>query len=268
MERPQRTSTLLLVRYAPKVRVWAQGELRHSDGTHVQKPLDLIQSEPTVTTVGESSVGESSAGPMTDKSIGSSFESLSQDKRDLEPIHVHVGENVTVFCDADANPEQLIAVKWYRNDQLMTDQGRLGTPDSSAQLLLSNIGSEWDGVRIGCEAVNSVGTSGRQFRPLSVNFGPKVLRQLPEEQALLAGQSLRLQCDVRSNPPADLQWWHEGRLVGKGRTLNLSRLNLSNAGQYTCKALLEGFAPVTTSTRLHIKGNLSAFSLFHLQSQV
>lgn len=251
LEQPQRVSILLLVRYAPKVRVWAQGELRHSDGTHVHATGESTDHEPTVST-GAEPTSDGAVTSTLDKSNGMTPEMTV--KRDDEPIHVHVGENVTIFCDADANPEQLIAVKWYRNDQLITDQNRAAS-DVSAHLQLSNIGSEWDGVRVGCEAVNVVGTSGRQLRTLSVNFGPKVLRPLPAEQALLAGQSLRLQCDVRSNPPADLQWLHDGRLIGKGRTLNLPHLKLSNAGLYVCKAVLDGFAPVSTSTRLHIKGN-------------
>lgn len=243
LEQPQRASVLILVHYTPKVRLWVQGELRHSDGTSVHaSTVTGLDSEPTV------SLPSNTNGNLEPQHNAPTAAAVSTPVE--EPIQVHVGENVTVFCEADANPNQPLFFKWYRGDQLIPR-----SEHTESQLQLNQVGPDWDGIRIGCEVTNPMGSSNPHYRPLNVNFGPKLLRPLLAEQALLVGQSLRLQCEVRSNPPADLQWWHDGRVIGRGRTLNLSNLQLSSDGLYTCKAFLDGFAPVTTSTRLLIKGN-------------
>lgn len=185
---------------------------------------------------------------------GDLVEGIGKDREeDLnEYIVTQVGENVTVTCDAIANPSTGLVYKWYRNDEIYPGD------HSGSSLNIPAIGEELNEMRIGCEVINSIGSSGRTYRRLSVSSSPKFANNLPAQHSVTEGDTLKLTCDVKSNPPAEIAWQHlsprsVSSVVGYGRQLQIAGMDYSKAGQYSCVANAKG-EEIKQSTVVLVKG--------------
>lgn len=224
LEEAQKASILIRVRFAPKVTLVYSGD-------HTPEP---------------NAVQESPDGDQMYFNTKDREEDLS------ESIVTQVGENVTVTCDAIANPSTSLVYKWYRNEQIYPGD------HSGSSLNLPAIGEELNDVRIGCQVINSIGSSPVVYRRLSVSSSPKFANSLPPQTSVNEGDTLKLTCNVKSNPPAEIVWHHGRTVVGHGRQLQMTGMDYSKAGRYTCVASAKG-EEIQQSTVVQIKGKCFFF---------
>lgn len=215
--------------------------------------LIRVRFAPKVVKIGYSGDPTAELSAVQEGPDGDLVELGSKDREeDLnEFIVTQVGENVTVTCDAIANPSTGLVYKWYRNEEIYPGD------HSGSSLNIPAIGEELNDVRIGCEVINSIGSSGRTYRRLSVSSSPKFANNLPSQHSVTEGDTLKLTCDVKSNPPAEIVWYHlsprSEQPVGNGRQLQIARMDYSKAGQYSCVANAKG-EEIKQSTVVLVKG--------------
>lgn len=219
LEEPQKTSILVRVRFAPKVKLSYSGDYQTA-------------SEP-------SAVQEEDSPPV---------EPVKESEELNENIVAHVGENVTVNCEAAANPNVGLIYKWYKDEQIFPGDHSAGT------LNIPSINADFNGVKIGCEVLNSIGSSGVIYRQLSVSFAPKFSRSLAKSYTVMEGSNFKLTCEVRSNPPADIVWHFNNAIIGRGKHLQLTNMDYSKAGRYSCVVNVKNFSEIRSSTLVQIKG--------------
>ena len=168
-----------------------------------------------------------------------------------DKIVAHVGENVTINCDAIANPNVNLIYKWYKDEQIFPGDHSTNT------LNIPSISADYDGMRVGCEVLNSIGSSGVMYRHLSVSYAPKFAKQLAKQYIVMEGSNLKLNCEVRSNPPAEILWHFNNKQIGKGKILQLSDMDYSKAGHYACIVTVKDFDKIQSSTIVQIKGKFN-----------
>lgn len=235
LEEAQKATILIRVRFAPKVKIGYSGD--QAAGVEM------------------SAVQEGSDGSdLVEMGNKDREEDLN------ETIMTQVGENVTLTCDAIANPSTGLVYKWYRNDAIYPGD------HSGTTLNIPAIGEELNDVRIGCEVINSIGSSDVQYRRLSVSSSPKFANSLAPQYSVNEGANLKLTCEVKSNPPAEIVWHHSapqsGRsVVGRGRQLQMTSMDYSKAGRYTCVANAKG-EEIKQSTEVLIRGKFFFFEWF------
>ena len=228
LEEAQRATILIRVRFAPNVTIRYSGDQTGE--------LSAVQEGPD--------------GDLVE------LVNKDHDEEPSENIVTQVGENVTLTCDAVANPSTGLVYKWYRNDQIHPGD------HSGSTLNLPAVGEELNDVRIGCQVINSIGSSSVVYRRLSVSSSPKFANTLAPQYSINEGATLKLTCEVKSNPPAEIVWHHfspqSGRsVVGRGRQLQMTSMDYSKAGRYSCVANAKG-EEIKQSTVVLIKGEFLA----------
>lgn len=226
LEESLKASILIRVRFAPKIKLVYSGDYQTitNEPSAVQEDLD------------------------NDVLIESSSNTKEINEELNENIVAHVGENVTITCDAIANPNTNLVYKWYKNEQIFPGD------HSGNTLNIPSISAELDGVRIGCEVINNIGSSGVNYRHLSVSFAPKFSRKLNKQYTVMEGSTLNLTCEVRSNPPAEIVWYFGKSIIANGKHLQLNHMDYSKAGRYACVVNVKGFDEIQSSTIVLIKG--------------
>lgn len=162
-------------------------------------------------------------------------------------LNVLEGEDVKLTCSATANPSDVI-YKWYKNDVIING-------DLSTSYFIHKITREDHGAIIACEVKNSVGES-RATHTLSVNFGPVFKSPLPAVFGAELGNEVKLKCEVEGNPQPEIIWLLEGntRVLSTESELNLGEMAYDLVGKYLCRASVRGFAEISGSTTVFIKG--------------
>ncbi|XP_038601048.1 LOW QUALITY PROTEIN: hemicentin-2 [Tachyglossus aculeatus] len=158
-----------------------------------------------------------------------------------DTVAVRAGDTAVLQCESDTLPEPVIT--WYKNGHPMT----LG---QGARLLLGGQRLELENTQVvdkglySCKVSNVAGEAVRTF-VLTVQVPPAFENPQTETVSQAAGSPLVLSCDV-SGVPAPTVIWLRDRLpiessvergvVSRGGRLQISRLQPSQGGTYTCLA--------------------------------
>uniref|UniRef100_G1Q1L7 Hemicentin 2 n=1 Tax=Myotis lucifugus TaxID=59463 RepID=G1Q1L7_MYOLU len=154
------------------------------------------------------------------------------------------GQEVRLDCEADG---QTAEVAWLKDGRPL-GQG-VGPPlrfylDSGSLVLKGLMAS--DSGAYTCVAHNAAGEDAR-LHTVSV-LGPPTIEQGTEGAGPLvhrAGELVTMACPVRGSPPIHMSWLKDGlplplsqrtHLHGSGRILRISRVQLADAGVFTCVA--------------------------------
>ncbi|XP_065551612.1 hemicentin-2 [Lathamus discolor] len=159
-----------------------------------------------------------------------------------EEVTATINGTVRFKCEATGHP--VPAVSWLWNDAPVVAGPR-------HQLLESGTVLQVAAVEVGdtggytCVAENPAGSAEKHFA-LTVQEAPWIVGTNPESINGVINGSISLVCDVRSHPTAEIAWYKDGRIlqlseevtVAPGsQVLQLSRLQASSSGTYTCVAL-------------------------------
>ncbi|KAK2908097.1 hemicentin-1 isoform X2 [Channa argus] len=161
-----------------------------------------------------------------------------------ENVTVVVNNFVSVSCEATGFPPPTLT--W------LTDRGPIqGNPNAlimpggrTVQILKAKVS---DGGKYTCVAMNAAGEA-YKYIYLTV-FVPPSIRDSsgdsPVVVNVLVGSSVTLKCESNAIPPPTISWYKNGRAVTesgnlrileKGQMLEIKGSEVSNTGQYVCKA--------------------------------
>ncbi|XP_056668537.1 hemicentin-2 isoform X2 [Monodelphis domestica] len=154
---------------------------------------------------------------------------------------VRVGDTAVLHCESDTLPEPVIT--WYKNGQQIALDQQVQTLLDGQKLEIVNVQVADKGL-YSCKVSNIVGEAIRTF-VLIVQVPP--IFENPETETLsqVAGNPLVLVCDVAGVPAPTVTWLKdrmpvessvERGVVSRGGRLQLSRLQPSQEGTYTCVA--------------------------------
>ncbi|XP_063100238.1 hemicentin-2 isoform X2 [Cavia porcellus] len=158
-----------------------------------------------------------------------------------EVIFVRAGDKAILNCETDSFPEPVVT--WYKDQQPLAP-GPWAQAPQDAQRLEILASQVWDKGSYSCKVSNAAGEATRTF-VLTVQVPPMFENPKTETVSQVAGRALVLTCDV-SGVPAPTVTWLKDRMpvessvvhgvVSRGGRLQLSRLQPTQAGTYTCVA--------------------------------
>ncbi|XP_028999297.1 basement membrane-specific heparan sulfate proteoglycan core protein-like [Betta splendens] len=164
------------------------------------------------------------------------------------PLHVRVGEHVTVECRATGRPWP--ALMWTRQGstlQLVTT----ATNDVNV-IQWASVRPEDSGVYV-CQAENTEGVTEAKIE-ISVEMEPgaPLASVSTTEMTVVEGRTVTLECQATGSPPPEITWsklraplpWKH---IVVGGVLTLTEVGRQDSGQYICNATnLHGFSEAYT----------------------
>lgn len=165
-------------------------------------------------------------------------------------LHGKVGDTLRIKCTADGNPgKESLIFQWYKDGELMAGE------ESREELLVPNIDKFWNGVEIKCQVSNSVGV-GRASVTLNIAYGPSFLPSMEYVHGAISGESVRLSCNVDSNPGPETTWIKVGSssVMSSGSKLVIRNFNQDHVGEYLCRASVKGFPEISAIVYLRLNG--------------
>ncbi|KAF7666017.1 hypothetical protein LDENG_00122330 [Lucifuga dentata] len=159
--------------------------------------------------------------------------------------HSHSMEEGTqheLQCDIiNVAPVQNLKVKWYKDNQLIkTDSftNTTKTPLHESSTFMMNLSREDNRVQLRCEAQLDFGSQGPQLPRISseilniyVHYKPIVECQKVFTAAENNFNLTNIPCNADANPPADVKWYHRGRLINASEILTRN-----DSGEYHLQA--------------------------------
>lgn len=165
-------------------------------------------------------------------------------------FHGKVGDTLRIKCTADGNPggESLI-YQWYKDGELM--QGE----ESREELLITNVDKTWNGVDVKCQVRNSVDFN-KASVTLNIAYGPSFLPSMEYVHGATSGETVRLSCNVDSNPGPETTWIKVGSssVMSSGSKLLIRNVNQDHVGEYLCRASVKGFSEISAIVYLRLNG--------------
>uniref|UniRef100_A0A665VTB7 Hemicentin-1 n=1 Tax=Echeneis naucrates TaxID=173247 RepID=A0A665VTB7_ECHNA len=161
-----------------------------------------------------------------------------------DEVTVLVNKTAQLECHVDGNPAPKIT--WFKDNQPISSDGsqRILSNGRTLQILKAKIS---DGGKYTCVAMNAAGEAYKHIF-LTV-FVPPSIRDsggdYPVVVNVLVGKSVTLECESNAVPPPTITWYKNGRMVtesanlrilAEGRTLQIKSSEVSDTGQYVCKA--------------------------------
>ncbi|KAG6463463.1 hypothetical protein O3G_MSEX013886 [Manduca sexta] len=160
---------------------------------------------------------------------------------------IQEGDTLIIGCQANANPSN-VTYKWYVNNEQIAG-------DIRNELILSNISRKFNEATIKCEVHNNVGRSA-DTKTLEVLYGP-IFSMKPENVEGESGAMVTLTCLVEGHPIPKITWlrYESDRFIRVGKSPNLTlTVSQHSAGQYWCRASVEGRQEVEAPVTVFIKG--------------
>ncbi|KAA0197339.1 hypothetical protein HAZT_HAZT002999, partial [Hyalella azteca] len=164
----------------------------------------------------------------------------------LYPPVIQEGTEVRASCDSEANPHD-VTYKWFRGRQM------LDVDETQRSVSLGLVSRADHGTDVSCEASNVVGTT-RQTSFLDVQYAPSFI-SAPSSESAEPNQNASLRCRVEGNPQPTIVWTHlsTATMTGLGEELAI-KAEESTTGAYMCTVTSPGFAPLSATVHLRLRG--------------
>ncbi|XP_068096243.1 hemicentin-1 isoform X2 [Hyperolius riggenbachi] len=150
-------------------------------------------------------------------------------------------QTVLLDCSVDSNPAPTIS--WQKDGQVIKDGKHYQVLSNGRYLQILNTELKDTGRYI-CIAENVAGSAQKLFN-LNIHVPPKVSGDRFENVTVIEDNFSSLMCDVTGFPPASVKWVKDGTLINSskhlfivpgGRTLQIPKTKLTDAGEYACVA--------------------------------
>uniref|UniRef100_A0ABM5GDB4 Hemicentin-1 n=1 Tax=Pogona vitticeps TaxID=103695 RepID=A0ABM5GDB4_9SAUR len=156
-------------------------------------------------------------------------------------VTVTRGNDISLDCKAEGIPQP--TVTWMKDGQLLVNRRGAEILNEGRRLQLKNTQVSDTG-RYVCVAVNVAGLADRKY-DLSVHVPPSFVGDLsvPENISTLEKNPVTLICEASGVPHPSIMWLKYGqpisssnsvRILSGGRMLRLMKVNVEDAGRYTC----------------------------------
>ncbi|XP_067260313.1 B-cell receptor CD22-like [Chanodichthys erythropterus] len=144
------------------------------------------------------------------------------------PERVTEGDSVRLTCKSSCTLTDRATFIWYRNSQLVT------TGIIENQLDLWRVNRKDTG-RYNC------GVYGHSYRSPDVYLNVRYPAENPvisisPSGEIMEGDSVTLNCNSDSNPPAEISWIRGGTYLKIGQTYMISKISSDDSGEYKCKS--------------------------------
>ncbi|XP_026815441.1 muscle M-line assembly protein unc-89 isoform X4 [Rhopalosiphum maidis] len=188
----------------------------------------------------------------------------------LSDLLVKEGDACSFSCKAEGNP--LPTVQWYKDDICIDNspQYQITYNNGEALLKIEHTNSSTHGGKYTCVATNRLGSDSTTSMLLidaleKSEDGPTFIVPLSNVMAR-AGQKLKLECEVETNKPPVLIWFHNGKVMKEIKDFKVSenrgKINLiipeaypKDAGTYSLTIKTE-HGEATSSCQVSVKGIL------------
>ncbi|KAK1155520.1 hemicentin-1-like [Acipenser oxyrinchus oxyrinchus] len=160
-----------------------------------------------------------------------------------EQVTVVSGSSVTFTCEARGVPPP--SLSWFKDSQSLSLHRNLLSDGHETRLHLPAVSLSDSGL-YACIAANQAGRSTKHFN-LTVLEPPKISSSgSPQEVSVALHSPLELECTAIGTPPPRISWLKDGRrlerdgvLHRQGEVLRIHRVQVEDAGLYTCLASSE-----------------------------
>ncbi|XP_068599564.1 hemicentin-1 [Brachionichthys hirsutus] len=161
-----------------------------------------------------------------------------------ETVTVVVNNFVSLSCEATGFPPPTFSWLNDRGPVQGDSNARITPGGRTLQILKAKVS---DGGRFSCVAMNAAGEAHKHTH-LTVYVPPSIRDssgESPVVMNLLIGKSATLACESNAVPPPTIAWYKNGRVVaesanlrilGDGQMLEIKHSQVSDTGQYVCKA--------------------------------
>uniref|UniRef100_A0A8B9H722 Hemicentin-1 n=1 Tax=Astyanax mexicanus TaxID=7994 RepID=A0A8B9H722_ASTMX len=158
-----------------------------------------------------------------------------------EEVVVLVNKTTRLECHADGSPPPKIS--WLKDRQPLNPD-RTHTLLSNGRTLQILNAQVTDTGRYVCVADNVAGSAEKYFN-LNVHVPPSILGANVENATVVVNNFISLSCESNAVPPPTIMWYKNGRLLtetanlrihNEGQILELKGTEVSDTGQYVCKA--------------------------------
>ncbi|XP_053182924.1 carcinoembryonic antigen-related cell adhesion molecule 5-like [Scomber japonicus] len=127
---------------------------------------------------------------------------------------------------------------WLNGSSEVTASERVQFTNGGRTLTIISV-TRYDQRPLVCRVSNAV--SGVTSNPvnLNINYGPENtrLKLFPSQDHYVQGSTISLSCSAVSRPSAQFQWFLNGGLLsGSGSKLTLTNIQMSQSGDYSCRA--------------------------------
>ncbi|XP_025203968.1 titin isoform X3 [Melanaphis sacchari] len=188
----------------------------------------------------------------------------------LSDLLIKEGEACSLSCKAEGNP--LPTVQWYKDDICIDNspQYQITYNNGEALLKIEHTNSSIHSGKYTCVATNRLGSDSTTSKLLidalkKPEDGPTFVVPLSNVMAR-AGQKLKLECEVETNKPPVLIWFHNGKVMKEIKDFKVSenrgKINLiipeaypKDAGTYSLTIKTE-HGEATSSCQVSVKGIL------------
>ncbi|KAL1281313.1 hypothetical protein QQF64_000116 [Cirrhinus molitorella] len=137
------------------------------------------------------------------------------------------GDSVTLNCSSDSNPPAL-NYTWLKGGEFV-GSGRIYS--------ISKISSVENSGEYKCKSINKHGETYSDVVTLNILYPPRnVSVYVNASGEIVEGDSVTLNCSSDSNPPAEINWFKGGKILGSGRIYSISKISSDHSGEYKCKS--------------------------------
>ncbi|XP_058494160.1 hemicentin-1 isoform X1 [Solea solea] len=159
-----------------------------------------------------------------------------------DEVTVLLNKTTQLECHVDGNPAPKIT--WFKDNQPISSNGPHRIL-SNGRILQVSTAQVSDTGRYVCVANNVAGSADKLFN-LNVHVPPNIIGPSRENVTAVVNNFVSLTCEATGFPPPSLSWLNErGPIQGNtnalimpgGRTLQILKAKVSDAGKYSCVAM-------------------------------
>uniref|UniRef100_A0A673IBQ3 Hemicentin-1 n=1 Tax=Sinocyclocheilus rhinocerous TaxID=307959 RepID=A0A673IBQ3_9TELE len=159
--------------------------------------------------------------------------------RDLSAV---LNQEINLECRVKGDP--FPTIQWYKDRKpVFLGDHNIEVLNRGQQLKIKSA-RLGDQARYQCSATNAAGKQSKDFN-LSIFVPPSIKGgNVTSEVTVLLGNLVTLECEVRGVPLPAITWYKNGEVIlssrqaqymDRGQSLKISRAQVTDAGQYTCK---------------------------------
>ncbi|XP_062395016.1 hemicentin-1-like [Sardina pilchardus] len=146
---------------------------------------------------------------------------------------IEINDTVTLSCSASGTPLRFL---WINGTSVVTASEQIKFSEDNSVLTIMEV-TRFDTGPFSCNVSNNISHDASLTPTLNISYGPSnlMLEVAPYKMAYISGSNVDLTCSADSKPAASYEWLFNDISLNKfGENLELTDLEMSETGQYTC----------------------------------
>ncbi|XP_043849853.1 carcinoembryonic antigen-related cell adhesion molecule 2-like [Dromiciops gliroides] len=179
------------------------------------------------------------SGLFTTKNINLTvYENLAKPNISVKGTNIRENDSLVLTC---STKNEGLSILWFFNNKPLSLNERMNRSENNQTLTIRSVKRKDTG-SYQCEVWNHIITKRSDPLKVTVNYGPDHIKILPnsesEEIKVKFNDSLTLECQALSYPPAKYEWHINDNMEFKpsGNTYKITSASWEHSGKYTCLA--------------------------------